>query len=121
MDRWAASYSLGEPFEFLGELWKCIGQSWGPFDAYGYAPTPLLWAGEVLTAELWPRAWHVNGAPGEAGLQVRVGHATKGHPYIYTGRTLLASLNCGYETESSEPGRRSEKRDRPDNWPCLQL
>ena len=101
---WAETYSLGEPIEHDGRLWKCTSICYPALDRFGYSPSPLLLAGEVVPEEIWPEQSFGHGRPGARGKRTRAGNAKKGRPYVYTGIALLAAQNCGHSTAHSPEG-----------------
>ncbi len=103
---WGESYSLGKPFEHVGSFWKCTGRCYRAFDKWGFSPPALMWAGEVVSQEVFPEISTESGCPGRRGVIVRVGNSKNGHPYVFTGRMLRAASICGTETYWSDYHRR---------------
>jgi hypothetical protein len=103
-DAWCWTFGgRTEPFVYDGKQWICTGICHPAHDSHGYGPASYLEANLVVPQEVYPFASfehrQVSAAPGTPGLIERIGHATKGQPYVYDVGRLLAAVNCGHETE----------------------
>ena len=112
---WAAtSFGHGAPIIIDGRMWLCVGCCYEALDRFGYSPAERLELAEVVPQEEWPEAYDDRyGSRSKRGDLVRVGHALRGRPYVYTGARRHVGVNCGRPTEHSPGGPIYEPMELP--------